>query len=537
MSERSTVSLGGVRTIASIKWRLLLGGLRGSSTQRVQTVMAFVVSLVLGVFALLFLWGVGREAGVADELIVVLLPLVVFGIGLVSAATGVESSVDPRHLASEPIGRWTLGLGMLAAASIGPPALLSVLAGAGIVAGWSRGPVSVVVVVVAVVAWWATLLLFSRTFANLLGALATGRLQQVAQAAATLSALLAWVLVQVLARDTTSWDDQRWASLARWASWTPPGQLGRAITSVDEPLVATLHLLVGVSWLPLLLWASVWSTHRLALSSPRPGGRATARSRRRSRTPRGVLARLVPDTPAGAIAVRTVRTKFRTPRQAVNTVTALAIGAGVLLLGPLLDAQVDPRMVLVAGLLHFAVLFDGNNAFGMDGPALWGEVAAGIDGATLVRGKVMSSLVVMTLPALLLPLGTAVLTGGWQWVPAAWLVGVGSVLAAAGVAVASAVWAPVAMPDSPNPLAGGDTGQGCVAGLMLAACMTVLGVVSVPVAVGVYLGSNASPEWAALAAVASPVVGVLVLMGGVRLAASRLRGAEEQLVQKVTPAR
>ncbi len=537
MSARATVSFDGVRTIASIKWRLLLGGLRGSSTQRVQTVMAFIVSLVLGVFALLFLWGVGREADIADELIIVMLPLVVFGIGLVSAATGVESSVDPRHLASEPVSRWTLGLGMLAAAAVGPPAVLSVLAGAGIVAGWADGPATVVVVLVAVAAWWATLLLFSRTFANLLGALATGRLQQVAQVAATLSALLAWVLVQVLARDTTSWDDQRWQSLATWASWTPPGQLGRAITEADEPLTAALHLLLGISWLPVLLWASVWSTERLALSSPRPGGRGTDRTRRRSRTPRGLLPRLVPDTVAGAIAVRTVRTKFRTPRQAVNTVTALAVGAGVLLIGPLLDAQVDPRMVLAAGLLHFAVLFDGNNAFGMDGPALWGEVAAGVDGAALVRGKVMSSLVVMTLPALVLPVGTAVLTGGWQWVPAGWLVGIGSVLAAAGVAVASAVWAPVAMPDSPNPLAGGDTGQGCVAGLMLAACMVVLVLVSLPVAAGVYIGSNASPAWATLAAVGSPVVGVLVLAGGVWVASTRLRGAEELLVQKVTPAR
>ena len=69
----------------------------------------------------------------------VLLPVVVFGVGLLSASTGVESSIDARHLASEPIGPWTLGIGMLAAAAVGPPALLSVLSGAGIVVGWSRG--------------------------------------------------------------------------------------------------------------------------------------------------------------------------------------------------------------------------------------------------------------------------------------------------------------------------------------------------------------------------------------------------------------
>lgn len=526
-----------VRTIASLKWHLLMGGLRGGRQQRVQTIMALVVSTVLGAFGLLLLWGIGRDASIGDDLIVVLLPVVVFGVGLLSAATGVESSIDARHLASEPIGRWTLGLGMLAAAAVGPPAVLSVLSGAGIVMGWSRGGVSVLMVLVAVAAWWCTLLLFSRTFANLLGALATGRLQQIAQAAATLSALLGWVLVQVLARDTTGWDSQRWATLADWARWTPPGQLGLAIATASDPGTSALHLLAGLSWLPLLVWASVVSTERLALSSPRPGGRSSTRSRERSRSPRRLLARVLPASPSGAIAARTVRTKFRTPRQAVNTVTALAIGAGVFLLGPLLGNEVDPRMVIVGGVLHFAVLFDGNNAFGMDGPAIWCEVAAGADGGVLVRGKVMSSLTVMTLPALLLPLGMAALTGGWQWLAAGWLVAAGSVLAASGVAVSSAALAPVAMPDSPNPLAAGDTGQGCVAGLMLAGCMVVLGLVSLPVAAGILVASASSVVAATAVALAAPLVGALVLWGGISVAAARLRGVEEQLVQKVTPAR
>ncbi len=530
--------MSGIRTIASLKWHLLIGGLRGSTQQRVQTVMAVVVSGALGAVAFALLWGLGRGAEISDDLITVLLPLVVFGIGLLSAATGVESTIDARHLATEPLDRWTLGLGLLAAAAIGPPALLSILAGAGIVAGWAGvGVLSWLVVLVAVVAWWATLLLFSRTFANLLGAFATGRLQQIAQAAATASALLAWVLVQILARDTSGWDPQRWSTLAGWARWTPPGQLGAAIAAAGDPATAGLHLLAGVSWLPLLVWASVLSTQRLALSAPRPGGRSTARSRERSRRSGSVLGRVLPNTPAGALAARTVRTKLRTPRQAVNTATALAIGAGVFLLGPLLGEDADPRMVIIAGLLHFAVLFDGNNAFGMDGPAIWAEVAAGADASVLVAGKVMSSLVVMVVPALVLPVGMAALTGGWQWLPAGWLVATGSVLGAAGVAVSSASLAPVAMPDSPNPLAAGDTGQGCVAGLMLAMCMLVLAVVSVPVAVGIYLASARSAGLTVLVASAAPVTGIAMLWGGMALARWRLSGNEELLVQKVTPAR
>jgi len=527
-----------ILTIASIKWRLLLGGIRGGRQQQVQTVIALLVSLGLGIFAFALLSAVGRGAAIADDLIPVLCAGVVLGLGLLSASTGVESSLDPRHLASEPLSRWTLGLGMLAAAVVGPPAVLAGLTGIGIVVGWSpASPGGIAVVAAAVVAWWVTLLLFGRTFANLLGVAASGRLQQLAQVTATLSALLAWAVVQLLVANPSTLDDERWATLSGWAQWTPPGQLGQAIAVADRPGAALVHLALGLSWLPVLLWVSVLSTERLALSAPRPGGGRSGRAARREGADAGLLGRLLPATPAGAIARRTIRTKVRTPRQAVNTLTALAIGAGVVLVGPVFDASVDARVVIVGGLLHFAVLFDGNNSFGMDGPAIWAEVATGADAGVLVRGKVMSSLVVMSIPAVVLPLSLAALTGGWAWVGAGWLVAAGSVLGAAGVAVASAALAPVALPDSPNPLAGGDTGQGCVAGLMLAACMFVLGVASLPVAAVIYLASERSAVLATVAAVAAPAVGALVLWAGVAVARGRISGAEEVLVAQVTPAR
>ncbi|MFN7151194.1 MAG: hypothetical protein ACK4V6_17170, partial [Microthrixaceae bacterium] len=95
----------------------------------------------------------------------------------------------------------------------------------------------------------------------------------------------------------------------------------------------------------------------------------------------------------------------------------------------------------------------------------------------------------------------------------------------------------VAMPESANPLAAGDTGQGCIAGLMLAVCMLVLGLTSLPVAAAVYFASESSAAAAMLAALVAPVAGALVLWGGMSIARSRLAGAEERLVQKVTPAR
>jgi len=178
--------------------------------------------------------------------------------------------------------------------------------------------------------------------------------------------------------------------LAEVFAWTPPGQLGRALaTASSDPAGAAVHLVLGVVWLPLLWWLHGVTTGKLVTAPVRPGTEG-----RRVRTGTvgvraGVLA-LLPPGRATAVGARTVRTKMRTPREAVNTVVALLLGMGALVVAPMLGGSPDGRIVLTAGLLHFAVLFESSNAFGFDGPALWMEVAAGADGPVLVRGKALT---------------------------------------------------------------------------------------------------------------------------------------------------
>jgi ABC-2 type transport system permease protein len=221
----------------------------------------------------------------------------------------------------------------------------------------------------------------------------------------------------------------------------------------------------------------------------------------------------------------------------VNTVVALLLGMGALVAGPLLGGSADSRIVLTAGLLHFAVLFESSNAFGFDGPPLWMEVAAGADGRTLVRGKAVASIATMTPFAALLVVALAAIHGGWEWAPAALLLAAGSVLLATGASVVSATVAPFAVPDSPNPFAAGDTGQGCVASLVLMADMVVLSVVSLPVAVLVWWASTQSAGLTAAVALLGPAVGAAVLWACLRLAGGMIEGREPELVARITPAR
>ena len=189
-SSSASAGLGvptAVRSLAKLKWNLLRGGLRGSGQQRVQVVLSVVLSALFGLVALGVLTALGRGSSHALAILVVVLPVTTIAVGLLSAAAGVESTIDARHLATEPLTRVELGIGLLGAALVGPAAVLALLAGVGVLLGWGTGVgvTGAVVVVVVVLGWWATLLLLSRTLANLLGAWATGRFRQIAQAMAT----------------------------------------------------------------------------------------------------------------------------------------------------------------------------------------------------------------------------------------------------------------------------------------------------------------------------------------------------------------
>lgn len=524
----------------AIKWNLLRNGLTGRMQLRVQTWMALGASLLLGIFGFLSLAGLGRSMADGDLLVVVLLPVLVAGIALLSAAAGVEATIDVRNLATEPIGGHRLGAAALAAALVGPPALLAVLSGAGLYVGFVDGAslAGRTVVGAAVVAWWATLLLCSRTAANLLGVLAHGRTRHVAQTLAAFAAIGLWLGAQLAMQAIRDWDRRSWDRLAAVFAWSPPGQLGRALAvASSDPAVAALHVVAGSLWLPVLWWLHGATTGRLAVAPVRPGadGRQVRTGVAGLRA--GVL-RVMPHGPATEVAVRTLRTKLRTPREAVNTVVALFLGTGALVVGPLISGGAgDGRLVLTAGLLHFAVLFESSNSFGFDGPALWMEVAAGAGGRVLVRGKAVASLATMAIPAALVVGVLAVVHHGWSWAPAGVLLAAGSVMMATGASVLSAAAAPFAVPDSPNPMAAGDAGQGCLASGVLLVDMVVLGAISVPLAGAVFWASTVSPAVTAAVSLVVPCVGAGVMVAGVRLASGIVEGREAELVARVTPAR
>lgn len=531
--------IASIRSIISLKWALLIGGARGSGQSRIQLLVSMVASVLFGLAAIALFLGLGGTSEVSDDTLVIVLAATTLGVGMFAATTGVETTLDPRQLAAEPLSTARLAIGMLASAVIGPPAVLAGLSGLGIFLGWrGRGGSSDAILVAVVVIWWVSLVLFSRTVANLMGAFAVGRFRRLAQTGAILGPLVGWFVVNLIMENQDNWNSAGLATVARIASFTPPGRLAMAFTEGGSETVGAV--LAGISWLPLLVWGSVVSTGRLIVTPPSLADASSMRSGRSGlygwfdallRPARGIG----DSRRVRALTKRSLVTKVRNPRQSVNTLAALVVGGGVMVLGPLIDGGIgDQRTVMLGGMLQFAVLLDGMNSLGNDGPGLWIEIQAGADARDLIRAKVLDSIVTIGPFALVITLVLAAIGGAWQWLPAAWLLAAGAVISAAGLAVVTSSTAPVAMPVGSNPFAAGGVGQGCLAGIMLAVAVAVLLVLTAPFVGAVYLVSSRSVIWATVLAAVVPVAAVGVAMVAMRVAEQRLAGNEAALVDKVT---
>jgi hypothetical protein len=525
-----------IRLFALLRWRMLRGVLAAGGPQRWAAIIGIVASVLVGSIAAAVVFVAGRRSDDLDALFVITTTLATLLVMMIGVIAGVTQPVDPRVLATEPLTERQLGIGMLAASATGPPGLSALLFGVGLFGGAVGGVGSVVPAALAVMAVLVTLLLVSRTTINALGLVST-RFPRTGQFLIGGASLAFYAAFQVVPRVIVRLDDDRRDGLARLLAWTPMGQLGRALATVrDQPVVALAHTAVGAAWLALLVWVFSWSTHRLIVAVKRTGGRANRRER-----PRAIpaLARwLCGRGPVGAVAWRGVLTRFRTPRTALETFTGGGIGIAIVLVPVLTNEGVGSGAVLVGGAVQLAVLFIAGNSFGSDGPAMANELLTGVDPAVLAAGKARSVVVSAAPIAVIGPLIAATVTGEWNYLPAGLAIGVGGLFAGAGAAMVQSALVPIAIPESDNPLASGDSGKGWFAAVMLALVLVGLAVVTLPVALALLWALDRESFTLVTAmAVITIGVGVIVTRLGVAFAADRWRRLGPELYAAIVPAR
>ena len=188
--------------------------------------------------------------------------------------------------------------------------------------------------------------------------------------------------------------------------------------------------------------------------------------------------------------------------------------------------------------MQLAVLFMSGNSFGVDGPALTHELLAGTDARTLVRGKARSIAIVAAPLGLIGPLAAAAITAEWRYLVAGFGVGIGGLLAGTGAAVIQSALVPIAVPESDNPFASGESGKGIVSALLLFVVLGGLALVTVPVALLLFWATDRGKTSLVTAfGILTIAAGWLILRVGVALATRHLDGRDPEFVAAVTPAR
>ena len=525
-----------VRTFVRLRWRLLRGAIRHGGAEQVGAVASLVASAVIGLTGAVAAYTAGRTSEHADELSVIFCTVFVICILGFGVVAGIAQPVDPRVLAPEALTDRQKAVGLLSSSAFGPPGLAGIAITAGIVAGMTTDLGALPITVLAGASWLLSLLLVARTATNLL-ALLHSRFPRLGQMTAGLFGLLFYGAFQFVPMVVQRLDSNDRTHIANGLALTPPGQIGRAFgDAADAPGTAILHLVLGSAWLPLLWAAFMSSAIRLSLSTRPSGGLDTADAQRSNL---GRLARRACGSGvSGAIAWRSLLTRFRTPRTALETFTGAGVGLAAVLVPTLTRDTAGSGAVLVGGAVQLAVLFMSGNSFGSDGPPVTHELLAGADLSDLIAGKARSIAIVAAPLALIGPVVAASITGEWRFFVAGLGVGVGALLAGTGAAVVQSALVPIAIPESDNPFASGESGKGMIAALLLCVVLGALALATLPVALAlIWAIDTGSTALVTVYGALTVAVGWVLMQVGIKVATARLGGHEPEFITAVTPSR
>jgi ABC-2 type transport system permease protein len=437
----------------------------------------------------------------------VVLPILTFGS---------DDLLDPTRLALLPLSRRDMMTLLAVSSLVGVAPVATLFAALGLVAGVAADTKQLVVAVLAVALEVAFCVVLSRVVAaGLSGLLRSRRGRDIGVALTTMVALSFQLLNPVLHHFTGQQrgGDAIAAGLARPLRWTPPGLLASTPRLVQEgrPAQAVLRLLLvaGLVAAGIALWERL-----VARSLVRVDASGLRRSRSTALMPR-FLGPFLPAGRTGAVAAKDLRYLFRDPRRGVTQLIGVLLPSFALFLGPAYSSGSRPGRwsVFVVCLVAAFAGLQGGNRFGQDGNAMWMLLSSQTsprDARRDLLGGDIASLLVITPLILVAGVGTAALTDGWRYLPAAFGAAGALLLVMTAGSGLVAVKAPYAVPDNPrNAFSSGGTGQGCAAGLAslvllaagLAACLPLLAVL---------LPGLHSMRWAWVLLVLGPVYGAII---------------------------
>lgn len=456
--------------ILRLRLALLLGGLRapGAVASRIAGALVLLAAVVLACAGILSLAEDGPA--VADAVLTLAGTGVLVGFALAPVMSAADDPLDPRRFAVLGLDARQL-TGPLALASLVSLPTLALLAVEVCTAiTWTRLGVPAVVAILAALVHAATCIVLARL------SMAFGALVLRGRRTRELSSLFVLGIIVVVLPVAVFFASLEWRgrvpsqlqAVVEVLALTPVGAASGLPGAVALGQVPTAGLAAGVALLTLAAAAAVWvwSVHRMLVTVDPPLDD-------RERGGLGWFA-VMPATPGGAIAARSIMYWFGDSRHLVNL--GIIPVVGLLPIVPLLVAGVPANYAALIPVPIMALFLGwvSHNDVAYDSSAIWMHITAGVSGLADRVGRLVPVLMAgIALLAVAIPLATA-FYGRWALLPALAGVAASLFLTGLGLSSVSSVLAPYPVPrpgDSPfrQPQRTGSTGVVAQALVMLGA--------------------------------------------------------------------
>ena len=526
-----------VAVIVGLKLTLLRNGLRRS----VWRIVALVIGLVYGVGIVLGCWAglVALRFAPADLAAAV----TVLGFGLLTVGWllmsllvfGSDETVDPAKFALLPVPARRLQPGLFLAGLIGVPGIATTLIAAGLIATWSRNPVTVVAAVITVPLGVATCSLLARTATSAFAqALSSRRFRDFAAVALALFGASIGLAINAVTNASRGFEPTVLLAILHRTGevigWTPIGWIWSvpAETAVGSPVIAVIKLLLAAAFLAVL-WLAWRYFLSGSLTSPLESGGSTRT------TVRGNLAeRLFPDTPAGAIASRVLLYWRRDPRY-LAAIGGICVAPIIVIVTQLINVDHGSRPVAAFAPVFISLLLGSvvTTDISYDGSALWIHVVTGVSGMADRAGRAMATAVVIGPIVVIMTVAAVLLSGEAHLFSVVLALTIGLGLIGLGVGCwAGSVWQVPVPPPGQSPFQRNNSG-GLASLASMGASTGLTVIIGLPTIVLVILSYWFG--WLAyLAIVVGIVSGALAIRYGVRIGGRRLEARWPEVLTRVS---
>ena len=538
-----------VRLQLRLKWTLWKRSYRKNIGKIIGTSIGALYALG-GLAGLVFLFlGTTLWAGEGE-----LFPQIVRGLGAVTVlvwflipvfAFGLDDTLDPRAFALFPRSAKELQPGMFAAAALSLPSIFTLLAigiatafellwlivfGQG--AGWIV--LGALALIPANLAGLALCLLLPRAWFAHSASRASSRkgreLGGILGFMVMFGAIYAFSLTAQRIEDLdTAWVREQLPRAVDVLAWTPLGALFSVPMDLAEGrvLTALLRALIGAATI-VVVWLWWRRSIDLSLTSALTGDASSGQAKVSPLVPR-----FVPVGPFGAVMGKALRYWRRDTRY----LAALGIYPVVIVFFVAMGFITPEARPMMLGMAVFMCAMTGlsvSNEFGFDGPASWVNIVTGLPARANLLGRIAAIAVLMVPAVVVITIGLPLLFGLPHLIPMTLLGALGAMLAGWGTSMVAGVMLPYpSSPPGTNPMKDKSASSSNAMLSMGISMVAVFVPMLLPLGVGIWGAVTDSLVLITVAGALALVIGVVVLLVGLRIASVRLEARYPDIFQKV----